>query len=197
MSKVIVISGTPGTGKTTVASILAKKIKGIHIDLSELVLKEKLYKKVDEKRETVIADLNSLVPRLTEIIKSTNSSIIVEGHYAEIVPSKFVDVAIILRTHPKELEERLKKKNFKESKVRENVEAEILGVCSYNALNTYEKEKIYEIDTTSKTPDETAELILKIIEGKGEKYKIGKIDWLAILEKEGLLSDFSNKGEFL
>ncbi len=190
MSKVVVISGTPGTGKTTVASILAKKIKGIHIDLSNLVLKEKLYKEVDEKRETVIADLDKLLPKLREIIRSANSPIIIEGHYAEIVPSKFVNVAIILRTHPKELEKRLKKKNFKESKIRENIQAEILGVCSYNALNAYEKEKIYEIDTTSKTPNETVNIILEILEGKGENYKIGKIDWLAVLEKEGTLSYF-------
>jgi len=190
MSKVVVISGTPGTGKTTVASILAKKIKGIHIDLSDLVLKEKLYKEVDEKRETVIADLDKLLPKLREIIRSANSPIIIEGHYAEIVPSKFVNVAIILRTHPKELEKRLKKKNFKESKIRENIQAEILGVCSYNALNAYEKEKIYEIDTTSKTPNETVNIILEILEGKGENYKIGKIDWLAVLEKEGTLSYF-------
>lgn len=190
MSKIIVISGTPGTGKTTVASILAKKIRGIHIDISEFVLKEKIYKEVDKKRETVIADLDKLLPKLREIIKSTNSPIIIEGHYAEIVPSKFVNAAIILRTHPKELEKRLKRKNFKESKIRENVQAEILGVCSYNAINAYEKEKIYEIDTTSKTPHETVNIILKILEGKGENYKIGKIDWLSVLEKEGTLSYF-------
>jgi len=190
MNKVIVISGTPGTGKTTVASMLSKKIKGTHIDLSELVLKEKLYKEVDKKRETVVADLNKLLSRLKEIIKSTNSPIIIEGHYAEIVPSEFVNIAVILRAHPKELKKRLKEKNFKENKIRENIQAEILGVCSYNALNTYNKEKIYEIDTTSKTPNETVELILKIIEGKNEEYKIGKIDWLIVLEKEGTLNEF-------
>ena len=190
MDKVIIISGTPGTGKTRVASILAKKINGLHIDLSKLVLKEKLYKEIDKERETAVADLNKLIPRLIEIIKSTNSPIIIEGHYAEIVPASLVDVAIILRTHPKELEKRLKEKKFKKSKIRENIQAEILGVCSYNALNTYGKEKIYEIDTTSKTPNETVELILKIIEGKDDKYRIGKIDWLKVLEKEGTLGEF-------
>jgi len=190
MDKVIIISGTPGTGKTRVASILAKKINGLHIDLSKLVLKEKLYKEIDKERETAVADLNKLIPRLIEIIKSTNSPIIIEGHYAEIVPASLVDVAIILRTHPKELEKRLKEKKFKKSKIRENIQAEILGVCSYNALNTYGKEKIYEIDTTSKTPNETVELILKIIEGKDEKYRIGKIDWLKVLEEEGTLGEF-------
>lgn len=190
MSKVIVISGTPGTGKTVVASILAKKINGLHIDLSELVLKEKLYKEIDKKRETAVADLKKLVPRLIETIKSANFPIIIEGHYAEIVPESFVDAAIILRTHPKELEKRLKGKNFKENKICENIQAEILGVCSYNALNTYNKEKIYEIDTTSKTPNETVELILKIIERKDEEYRIGKIDWLTVLEKEGTLNEF-------
>lgn len=50
MGKAIVISGTPGVGKTLVATRLASRLGLSYINLSDLVVRESLYIDVDEVR---------------------------------------------------------------------------------------------------------------------------------------------------
>ncbi len=38
-------------------------------------------------------------------------------------------------------------------------------------------DRAFEIDTSSTTAKETADLVLKIIEDRSDEYRIGKIDW--------------------
>ena len=117
MKKVIILSGTPGTGKTKVAKSLADELNAIVIDINKEVIETRLYSK-DENRDTKIADLSKLQLHLVEKVKDIKSGyIIIEGHYADIIPNELVDKAIILRTNPHILENRLKDKNFSNDKI--------------------------------------------------------------------------------
>lgn len=160
------------------------------ISLGELVEREKLYSHIDADRDTKVADLDRLVPRVVELIEKAEDLVIVEGHYADIVPSSFVNVVIILRTHPEVLSKRLEAKGWSEKKVRENVQAEILGSCTFNALNTYGSEYVFEIDTTHLSKKETVSIALKIIYEKPRKYKTGLINWLSLLDAEDQLEKY-------
>lgn len=193
MKKVIIIDGTPGTGKTTIARKLAEKIKGIHIDISELVEREKLYKRIDyERSKTKIADLEQLTKRLIEIIEKTNKPLIIEGHYAEIVPKKYVKCAIVLRLDPRKLEKRLEKRKWPRKKIMENIQAELLDTCLIKVIEAYGTNKVREIDTTNKS---ITEVILEIAESieKPDKYKPGKINWIEKIEREGILEKYLTK----
>src|SRR3990172_2364445 len=126
----IAITGTPGTGKTSVAKILCKKTGTRLITTGYLVKKYKIKTRHDKKRKTKIIDekkLASAAGREEKISKEANRMMIFEGHLSHFAPA---DVKIILRTSPVELEKRLKKKKWSEKKIRENVEAELLGVIS-------------------------------------------------------------------
>ena len=57
-----------------------------------------------------------------------------------------LDMAVILRTHPQELERRLSGFDYPEEKIRENVEAEALAVITTEALGRFDR--IYEVNTT-------------------------------------------------
>ena len=190
MGKAIVISGCPGTGKTTLSSRLAKIIGAELVGLGELVEREKLYSHVDAERNTKVADLDRLIPRLVELIEASEGFVIVEGHYSDIVPSEYVHVAIVLRTHPKTLKKRLESKGWKEKKIIENVQAEILGSCTYNALEAYGSELVYEIDTTNLSEEEAVSIALRIVEEKTGNYKAGKIDWLSMLDADNELDKY-------
>ncbi|MEM2134219.1 MAG: adenylate kinase family protein [Candidatus Freyarchaeota archaeon] len=190
MGRAIIISGSPGTGKSTLSSRLANDLKMEVINLSKLVEVEELFSEIDTDRDTKVADLDRLIPRIVELIDSSEGVVIVEGHYADIVPSNLVDVAIILRTHPKILAKRMESKGWGERKISENVQAEILGSCTFNALEAYGKDMVYEIDTTNLSEDETASIARKIIQEKPEEYKAGRINWLSLLEADRELDKY-------
>ena len=175
---IIVITGTPGTGKTSVARKLAAAINGIHIDVSRFVIDNKLYVDYDDRRKSYIIDEKRVVDRLTKNTSSYTKPVIIDIHYPEILPSEIVDYVIVLRTHPEELYRRLKTRNWPLHKVKENVMAEILGVVVQNIIEHFDRKKIYEIDTTNKTIDEVVEEIIDIIKGSKSIGQREHIDWL-------------------
>jgi adenylate kinase len=184
------VSGTPGTGKTTIAKELARRLSYKFIDIGKLAENEHIYTGLDAERNTRIIDEQRLAKRIGVEITASNGRIVVSSHYAEIVNPKLVDRVIVLRTHPDTLRERLRERGWSTQKIKENLEAEILGVCSFNALRKYGKERVYEIDTTNMTSDETLKVALEIIGSKGQPYVIGSINWLTELEKENRLNSY-------
>ncbi len=179
---VIVVTGTPGTGKTSVARELARRLGALHIDLSKYVIEEGLYIDYDVERASFIIDEEKVIDRIKELI-SKHDNIVIDTHYGEIAPPELVDKVIVLRTDPEELEKRLLEKGWWWEKIRENIEAEILSVCTHNAIEVFGEEKVYEVDTTGKTIEQVLEEIMEILEGKGIPGL--RYDWLAIkpLEK--------------
>ncbi len=163
----IVISGTPGTGKTVIARLLAKQLKARLIDTKYLVRKYKIPSKLDAKRKTKIIDQN----KLAKAAAKEKGDIVFEGHMAHFAKS---ELTVILRASPKELEKRLKKKKWSRKKIKENIEAEAIDTisseCRHNCI---------EIDTTKQTPKKIVELILKIMNSSSlqAKYCPGRVDW--------------------
>jgi len=60
-------------------------------------------------------------------------------------------------------------------KVRENVEAEAIDVILQEAVARLPF--VFEVDTTNSTPQETAEAILAILQGKTKGRQPGSVDW--------------------
>jgi len=187
--KVIVIQGCPGTGKTTISERLSKILNAKHIDLSKLVIEEKLFIDFDVERGSYIPDMDLLLKKINKLISESDSLLIIEGHYADVVPPQYVYKAFVLRMHPSELEKRLEKKGWSKRKIHENILAEMLNSCLISALEVYGDDKVIEIDVTNK---ETDEIIKEILDALSKKnYKTNKyIDWLKILEEEGILEKY-------
>ncbi len=191
LGHVVIVTGTPGTGKSSLARRLARELGGVHIDLSNFVLSEGLYTDYDEERASFIIDEEALVERLREVIEA-NKLVIIDSHYGEIVPREYVDKVIVLRCDPEELEKRLWRKGWWWEKIRENIEAEILSICTHNAIQAFGEDRVYEIDTTGKTIDQVLKEALEIIrEGKGEPGL--RYDWLALKPLEKLEKYLSKK----
>ena len=188
--RVIILTGTPGVGKTNVSKLLSKRLKALNIDLNKIVREENLTVGRDVKRETLIVDLNGLSKRVNEIVESSSQDVILEGHYAsDAISPDLVSHVFLLRRDPYVLKKTLKKRGFKEAKVMENVLAEILDVCLFGAVNKYGTEKVCELDVTNRSVNEVVESILRILGGLDEP-SIGKVDWIGKLEKEGRFDEF-------
>ncbi|MBS7651755.1 adenylate kinase family protein [Candidatus Bathyarchaeota archaeon] len=185
----LVLTGVPGVGKSSVARILSKRLKGTHIDLTELTLKENLNLGFDEERGVAIADLEIIRRRVKEIYDTSEGPIIVEGHFAhDVVPAKMASMVFVLRRAPWRLKSELERRGYGRMKVRENVEAELLDVSLVEALEAYGEEIVCEIDTTSLAIEEAAEEILSILEGR-IPCRRGFIDWLGHPMSKMVLED--------
>jgi len=190
MGKIILITGTPCVGKTSVSRRLAAKLGALHIDLAELVKKEKLYSEIDAERDSIIADLDRVSQRIKEIIQEAKNDVIIDGHYAvHVVASEAVNFVFVLRKDPRRLKVLMEERGYSSKKLWENLEAEILDVCLAEAVEICGRSKVCEVDATDKSVDEVVDEILGIIQGKRECV-IGIVDWLGKLEQEGVLDYF-------
>ena len=181
-NNIVFVSGTPCTGKTTLATELNNylsnngfdsrliKINDFAIE-NDLVLGEdpdKFYKVID------IDKLNESLNKEIDISKSKNQILIVEGHLSHLCEG--ADKMIILRLNPSVLEERLKERNYSESKINENLEAEALAVCSAEAYEIY-GDNTNEIDATDKSIEEIRDMMIDILCDNLE-CPIGNIDFM-------------------
>ena len=192
MSKrVILVTGTPCVGKTSVACLLASKLDAFYVNLTELVLHENLVLGKDEERGSIIIDENRMRRKIREIIEDCDKSeIIVDGHYAvSVVPKKLTTHVFVLRRDPVELRKFMEQCSFSRRKLWENLASEILDVCLCEALNVYENGKVCELDVSGKSVEETVNEILNVLNGS-EECHVGVVDWLGKLESEDLLEEF-------
>ena len=173
---IIALTGTPGTGKTSVSKILIKNGYEV-IDLNNIANENNFILANDKIRNSKIVDIK----KLDSFIKKNyydKELIFIEGHLSHLLKS--VDKVIILRCHPDKLKINLGIKNWNEKKVKENIEAEILDIILCESIDIHPENNIFEIDTSKITVNEVANKILNIIKNHFKnikKYKIGKIDW--------------------
>jgi len=192
MKRVLVLTGTPGVGKSSVSDFLTARLSGKHVSLGDLVKNEGLHSGFDKQRGTLISDMKKVSERVMGIIEQFDGYIIVDGHFAmDIVPASDVFLAFVLRRDPDELQQVLKKRGFKASKMAENVAAEILDVCLFDALKAYGENKVCEVAVSGRSVEEVADEILCVVNGLKE-CRVSVVDWLTKLEFEGRLDEFLN-----
>lgn len=153
----ILICGSPGTGKTTIANYL-KKYGFEIINLSHFVISNKLYLGYDTIRDSYIIDEEALIKKIKERI-SKEKNVVIEGIGAEILPDELADLCVVLTCDIKELEKRLKNKGYPPSKIYENLEAERFSIILNTALENF-KQKVIVFDTSRYSEVEIVNKIL-------------------------------------
>ncbi|MGZ4912126.1 MAG: adenylate kinase family protein [Halobacteriota archaeon] len=165
----IALTGTPGTGKTTISTALRERYGLTIIDVNEIVRAHQYVDAFDDRRNCLIVNLTALRAHRFQ----RNS--ILEGHLSHHLD---VDRVIVLRTDPTTLERRLLCRGFSHEKAKENVEAEILDVILIEAIALHD-DRVYELDSTGAL-DETAQRAWEITQGQNlERFVPGHIDWVA------------------
>ena len=143
------LTGTPGTGKTSLSKLLDQKV----ISLSE-------YYEEASDGKTKDGEWIVDIEKLDLLLGNTNCNIF-EGHFAHKL--SHVEKIIVLRCDPSILKNRLEVREYTVEKIRKNMEAEAIGIIYSEALEYLGKGNIIQIDNGNKTLKETAEIIQKYI----------------------------------
>ncbi len=166
----VFITGTPCTGKTTLAS----KLNGRLIKINDLAINHDFVLGIDEDKGYKVIDIDKLSAYVDELIKDCDELLIFEGHLSHLCDG--ADKVIVLRVDPDILKTRLEARDYSDAKIRENLEAEALGVCSAEAYEKY-SDKVYELDVSGLAMDEAVDLIEDVIHNGGD-YPVGSVDFM-------------------
>ena len=172
----IAITGTPGIGKTSVSNIL--KENGFEVlYMNNIAIDNNFIIGYDKDRDSNIVDME----KINEYVKENyfdKDLVFIDSHLSHHLIC--VDIIIILRCHPTVLKKRILNKGWKDKKINENVEAEILDIILCESIENKEEKYIFEIDTTKLTVDDVYYIINDMVNNNFKdmkSYKIGNIDW--------------------
>ena len=156
---VIIITGTPATGKSSLARELSLLTKFRHIDVNRLVKEGRLKTGYDSRRKVRIVPI-PLLNRflLKNYIKKPHKGLIIESHLAHYLPSKYTDLCLVTVTDLKTLNKRLQKRGYQEAKIRENLDAEIFRTCENEAREL--NHRVIVVNTTKGEPRKLAKRLL-------------------------------------
>jgi adenylate kinase len=164
------ITGTPGTGKKTVAPLVALKIGIPCVSLHDQAVASGLVKKDYTDTEVDTAALGKF------LVKHVIGPALVYGHLLPyVLRGQEIGKVAVLRCEPKTLKRRLIARAYDPEKVVENVEAELIGVLSADSITAFGRRKASEFDTTKAKPADVATAVFEFLTGSGE-FGPG-IDW--------------------
>lgn len=178
----ILVTGTPGTGKTTISLALSKKLGVPYINLNELILASGQVSWNQLSNTFDVLDPEKVSAMLNEEVRK-RSGCICETLAIELLDSSIIDKVIILRRDPYLLWNELQKRGWPSSKVASNVLSELLNVISYAARDLFDG-KVIEIDTSKSSPDECIDTIIRALNGEAID---NEIDWLSRLDNDKLM----------
>jgi adenylate kinase len=185
----LAITGNPGVGKHTSVKFVSEKLGGVKIiDINKVIIDNDAFI-LNDDRYGIEVDIKKTLKLITEELKKREDLVII-GHLVPYVlkPDR-INLVIVMRRSPYELIKTFEDRGYSTEKIRENVASEILGVSFYDALKTFGKNKIAEIDATGKMPQQCAEEIVLLLQKK-LKHEIGIVDWLSLVYEKGDVQKF-------
>lgn len=145
----IIITGTPGVGKTTHCQELANKTGLHHLDINDVVKKHSIGESSNDPDDpnTKIVDEDRLLDCIENDLEEGGQ--IIDWHACDLFPVALIDLVCVVRCDNKILYDRLKARNYGEKKLQENMDCEIMEVLLQEARDAYDEEMVVELKSES------------------------------------------------
>ncbi|MEM0340511.1 MAG: AAA family ATPase [Acidilobaceae archaeon] len=173
---VLLVVGTPGSGKTSVSRRLAELLGCLFFEAKEIFERGRALTPDATGRDSMTV----LIDKAEEVLKNFVESLESCAVIADISSSLWLErvgehiaLVVLLRLHPLELRRRLEMRGWSAKKVLENALAEAFNVVAEELLD-YSNDVI-EVDCTGKSVEEVVVEVFTAI----SKWNTGvSIDWL-------------------
>ena len=173
----ILITGTPGVGKTATATLVAETLSLTHFNIGEIIKEKKFTREYDEQLQTHILDEDALLDHLEILFENERSrqeddeelrGVVADYHSCEMFPERWFDLVLVLRTDTHILYDRLIQRRYDEQKRDQNMECEIMQVLLEEARESYAPEIVVELKNNT----------LEDIEGNVQRVKQWYDQWI-------------------
>ncbi|KAF3925621.1 hypothetical protein ABW21_db0206325 [Orbilia brochopaga] len=139
----IIVTGTPGTGKSTHCEMLAEATGLKHLSVNQVAKDNNCYDSYDEELKSWEVDEDKLLDAIEDDVKKGGH--IIDWHVCDVFPKSWVDLVVVLRTDNTILYDRLKARGYSDNKIEENIDAEIMQVILDEARDAYDQEIVIEL----------------------------------------------------
>ncbi|ORY29524.1 AAA domain-domain-containing protein [Naematelia encephala] len=167
---IILITGTPGTGKTLHSTLLAQNHSTsssssssplTHLNIGDIVKTHGFHEGYDTEWAAWTVDEDRLLDYLEEVVNPqdgpSETGFIIDHHDPSLFPERWIDLAVVLTCDNKVLHERLTERNYPPAKITENITAEIMMTCLTETRESYAQEIIVELPSDGRGGDAEVE----------------------------------------
>ncbi len=138
LKRLLIITGTPATGKSTLAKLLEKEMGLLRIDLHKLIESDPvLSSEFNTTKDCYDLDMNK-VEELVRIKLEANPGkfMILDSHVSHHLSKEIICGAIVMHcSNFSTLEKRLKARKYSPAKVKENLDCEIFDICADEVIS--------------------------------------------------------------
>ncbi|WVQ79162.1 hypothetical protein IAT38_001258 [Cryptococcus sp. DSM 104549] len=169
---IVLITGTPGTGKTLHSQLLAAELSDdsalpmVHLNIGDIVKEHGFHEGWDEEWGCWVVDEERLLDHLETVVNPEEgpaaTGFILDHHDPSLFPERWIDLAVVLTCDNSILHGRLTARNYPEKKITENVTAEIMMTCVNETRESYAEEIVVELKSEGESDGEVEENVRRI-----------------------------------
>ncbi|KAK1267025.1 hypothetical protein QJS04_geneDACA000305 [Acorus gramineus] len=143
----VLVTGTPGTGKTTTSSLVAEATGLRHIEVGDLVRRKNLHNGWDENFDCHVINEDLVCDELEDMMYEGGN--IVDYHGCDFFPERWFDRVVVLQTNNSILHDRLTSRGYSGVKLTNNIECEIFQMLLEDARISYAEDIVVTLQSDS------------------------------------------------
>ncbi|PSN45946.1 Adenylate kinase isoenzyme 6 [Blattella germanica] len=155
----ILVTGTPGVGKSTLCEQLAERTNFEWLEVAKLAKDCDCFEEYDPVYQCQVLNEDKLIDEMED--RMANGGVIVDYHGSDFFPERWFDIVFVLRTNNTTLYDRLTSRGYSGKKLEDNIQCEIFQTLLEEARGAYAPEIVHELQ--SNTPDEMDENLENIV----------------------------------
>ncbi|GJP37850.1 hypothetical protein CLOM_g23888 [Closterium sp. NIES-68] len=143
----VLITGTPGTGKTSTSQLVAEATGLRHVNVGDVVRQKELHEGWDDVYDCFVLDEDKLLDELEESMGA--GGMVVDHHSCDFFPERWFDLVVVLQTDNSVLYDRLHARGYSGKKLQSNMECEIMQVLLEEARDSYKESIVHAMQSDS------------------------------------------------